>query len=286
MSQEENKKRKKEFCERLVKKVKEEILEFNNENNLFNSVSLKPYFIELQNNLQKEIFMENKEINNKLTITKLPFEILLNILQFLELNDSLNLNYYLVSKYLNIYLNLEDSVYKFEQDPHFLTAKPLKLLFTKNVLFTKFNVNLQRRIEDDGGGSESDVELKGYYFHNKYPIYFQFNFTSSAYYDVNAYRGDIVWDYDLTIQTEEEGLHEIKVLERPKSDEDENEEDSDYGVIYRVSKEGYDKLREWLKLRDNTQVYNWLVNSFFKQELSFLNFGTGKVDLLDFLYKD
>ncbi|KAL9645711.1 hypothetical protein ABK040_003443 [Willaertia magna] len=196
------------ICNRLIKKLKEELIQitFNKSTTKNNEKTLKPFYKILQNKLEQEIYKENSELNRELTITKLPFEILLNILQFFEIYDSLNLNYYLFwntlqkynnkienftidvknnifydwkhkrkhlllknkltlqqiqlkkqkkAIYNNISLNHEEHIYKIEENPSFLETDPIKLLFTKNILFTKFNVNLQRRIEDDGGGSES-----------------------------------------------------------------------------------------------------------------------------------
>ncbi|KAL9646020.1 hypothetical protein ABK040_015786 [Willaertia magna] len=85
------------ICNRFIKKLKKDL--FNND------ISLVPFYKMLQNKLQQEIYNENYEKNRKLTITKLPFEILLNILQFFEIYDSLN--YYLICKdwFYTIYTN-------------------------------------------------------------------------------------------------------------------------------------------------------------------------------------
>ncbi|KAL9648027.1 hypothetical protein ABK040_012081 [Willaertia magna] len=335
------------ICNRFIKKLKKDL--FNND------ISLVPFYKMLQNKLQQEIYNENYEKNRKLTITKLPFEILLNILQFFEIYDSLN--YYLICKdwfytiytnehfwtlqftnfwtrfnsyknstknsknktynftidnftnniyndwkykrkylllknnltlqqlqlkqkkaiYNNIYLNHENHEYKIEQNPSFLEINPKKLFFTKNILFTKFNVNLQRVIEDDGGSSESKGQLKGYYFLNNYPSYLKFNFKFNTNYDVNAWKENIIWDYQLTFTKKEEKVTKINVLKKSHI--------KGQDVAFYLTKDVLEKLNEWLDLKDETKVYHWLVDIFFKKELSFLGFGKG-YDLLEFLSDD
>ncbi|KAL9653328.1 hypothetical protein ABK040_001964 [Willaertia magna] len=85
----------KQFSKTIIKKLKEEILQhYNKDLNKY----IHYYF-------KKEI---TKELNNYLLITNLPFEILLNILQFLDFTNLLNLNIYLVCKnWYNILFNNE-----------------------------------------------------------------------------------------------------------------------------------------------------------------------------------
>ncbi|KAL9645125.1 hypothetical protein ABK040_004616 [Willaertia magna] len=85
----------KQFSKTIIKKLKEEISQhYNKDLNKY----IHYYF-------KKEI---TKELNNYSLITNLPFEILLNILQFLDFTNLLNLNIYLFCKnWYNILFNNE-----------------------------------------------------------------------------------------------------------------------------------------------------------------------------------
>ncbi|KAL9647713.1 hypothetical protein ABK040_015202 [Willaertia magna] len=76
-----NNKRKRKYCKELVKKLKQDILQYDNN-------SLSTYFNFIQHYINKEI--KNNPKNSSLLITKLPVEILINILQFLDFNNLFN----------------------------------------------------------------------------------------------------------------------------------------------------------------------------------------------------